>query len=112
LLPFPEGEPAEKKPWSTPTVEEVPWDTLPTEVRMLVLGLPDPEQGYYGRTARAQLEEEPDAVADVPDQNFKPASSDRQPVLEGDRHREAIRARNREALQRWERRMIIDKPTS
>ena len=55
---------------------------------------------------------QPDAVADVPDQNFKPASSDRQPVLEGDRHREAIRARNREALQRWERRMIIDKPTS
>jgi hypothetical protein len=32
--------------------------------------------------------------------------------LAGDRHREAVRDRNREALQRWERRMIIDKPTS
>jgi putative DNA primase/helicase len=69
----------------------------------------DPELGYYGRAARAPLdaayqaaatEKQPDAVADVPDQNFKPASSDRQPVLEGDRHREAIRTRNREALQR------------
>src|SRR5438128_8047084 len=56
LLPSPEGELAEKKPWSTPTVEEVPWDTLPTEMRMLVLGLPDPELGCYGRTARAPLD--------------------------------------------------------
>ena len=32
---------SEPAPWSTPTVEEVPWDTLPTEMRMLVLGLPD-----------------------------------------------------------------------
>jgi hypothetical protein len=79
LLPSPEGEPAEKRPWSTPTVEEVPWDTLPTEVRMLVLGLPDPELGYYGRTARATLDEayqaatekQPDAVADVPGQAEK-----------------------------------------
>jgi hypothetical protein len=62
LLPFPEGKPAEKKPWSTPTVEEVPWDTLPTEVRMLVLGLPDtglPPQG---------VARQPDAVADAPNQ--------------------------------------------
>jgi Protein of unknown function (DUF3631) len=34
------AEPA-KKPWSTPTVEEVPWDTPPIELRKLALGLPD-----------------------------------------------------------------------
>jgi hypothetical protein len=55
LLPSLEGEPAEKKPWSTPTVEEIPWDTLPTELRMLVLGLPD-----------AGLPPQVGAVADVP----------------------------------------------
>jgi hypothetical protein len=60
LPSFLEGEPAEKKPWSTPTVEEIPWDTLPTEVRMLVLGLPD-----------AGLPPQVDAVADVPDQAEK-----------------------------------------
>ena len=53
---LPEGELA-KKPWSTPTVEEVPWDTLPTEMRMLVLGLPD-----------AGLPPQAGAVPDVPDQ--------------------------------------------
>jgi len=55
LLSFPEL--AAKKPWSTPTVEEVPWDTLPTEMRMLVLGLPD-----------AGLPPQAGAVPDVPDQ--------------------------------------------
>jgi hypothetical protein len=39
---FPEGETAPKKPWSTPTVEEIPWDTVPIELRMLALGLPVP----------------------------------------------------------------------
>jgi hypothetical protein len=29
---FPEGE------WSTPTLTEIPWDTLPIELRMLALG--------------------------------------------------------------------------
>jgi hypothetical protein len=160
LLPFPEGEPAEKKPWSTPTVEEVPWDTLPTEVRMLVLGLPDPE-GCYGRAECGQVEEvyrasmekqpvekapreadqapdpvprqpvlvmqdskedagvppqvvakQPDAVADVPNQAEKappaagvisaPDPVPARPMLEGDRRREAIRARNQEALRRAE----------
>jgi hypothetical protein len=101
LLPSPEGEPAGKKPWSTPTVEEVPWDTLPTEVRMLVLGLPD-----------AGLPPRVDAVADVPDQAEKaPPAADvisapdpvpARPMLEGDRRREAIRARNQEALRRAE----------
>jgi hypothetical protein len=51
LAELAEGEPSAKKPWSTPKVEEVPWDALPTEVRMLVLGLP--------------TEKQPDAVADV-----------------------------------------------
>jgi hypothetical protein len=46
---------SEPAPWSTPTVEEVPWDTLPTEMRMLVLGLPD-----------AGLPPQVGAVADVP----------------------------------------------
>jgi len=54
------GEPAAKRPWLTPTVEEVPWDTLPTEVRMLVLGLPD-----------AGLPPQVGAVPDVPDQAEK-----------------------------------------
>jgi hypothetical protein len=54
LLPSPEL--AAKKPWSTPTVEEVPWDALPTEMRMLVLGLPD-----------AGLPPQVGAVPDVPD---------------------------------------------
>ena len=45
--PAPDAKPdltngtVEKKPWSTPTVEEIPWDALPTEMRMLALGLPD-----------------------------------------------------------------------
>ena len=54
MLSFPEL--AAKKPWSTPTVEEVPWDALPTEMRMLVLGLPD-----------AGLPPQAGAVPDVPD---------------------------------------------
>jgi hypothetical protein len=73
LLPSPEL--AAKKPWSTPTVEEVPWDALPTEMRMLVLGLPDaglaPQAGAV-----------PD-VPDVPDQVEPPAAaipSHRQPA--------------------------------
>jgi hypothetical protein len=39
---LPEGEPAAKQPWSAPRVEEFPWDTLPTELRMTALGLPAP----------------------------------------------------------------------
>jgi hypothetical protein len=38
----PEGETAPKKPWSAPMVTEIPWDTLPVELRMLALGLPVP----------------------------------------------------------------------
>jgi hypothetical protein len=30
---------APKKPWSTPTVTEIPLNTLPTELRMMALGL-------------------------------------------------------------------------
>jgi hypothetical protein len=37
---FPEGETAPKKPWSTPTVGEIPWDTVPVE--LMALGLPVP----------------------------------------------------------------------
>jgi hypothetical protein len=82
----------------------------------------DPELGYYGRAARAPLdaayqaatEKQPDAVADVPDQAEKaPPAADvisapdpvppyRPPMLEGDRRREAIRARNQAALARLE----------
>jgi hypothetical protein len=35
------GASVTKEPWSPPTVEEIPWDALSTEVRVLVLGLPD-----------------------------------------------------------------------
>jgi hypothetical protein len=52
---------SEPAPWSTPTVKEVPWDTLPTEMRMLVLGLPDADFPPV-------VEQQPDAVADVPAQ--------------------------------------------
>jgi Protein of unknown function (DUF3631) len=48
-----EKQSAEKKPWSTPTVEEVSVESLPTELCMLVLGLPD-------------------AVADVPQVEAQP----------------------------------------
>jgi hypothetical protein len=37
---FPEGEAAPKKPWTTPKVEEIPFESLPTELRMMALGLP------------------------------------------------------------------------
>jgi hypothetical protein len=40
-------------------VEEVPWDALPTELRMLVLGLPDPE-GCYGRAEPPPTDQEDD----------------------------------------------------
>jgi hypothetical protein len=30
--------PAPKKPWTTPTVTEIPCNTLPTELRMMALG--------------------------------------------------------------------------
>jgi hypothetical protein len=101
LLSFPEL--AAKKPWSTPMVEEVPWDTLPTEMRMLVLGLPD-----------AGLPPQVDAVADVPDQAEKaPPAADvideaekarreaaMEKMLPGDRRRAEIRARNQEVVER------------
>jgi len=58
------------------------------------------EEGYYGRVERQQIEEahkanlqERPAGAGVPE----PLSP-----LQGDRRREAVRARNREALQRFE----------
>jgi hypothetical protein len=64
-----------EKPWSTPTVEEVPIESLPAELRMLVLGLPDP--------ARAPLDA--DAVADVQPQAEKaPPSSEPDCVVCGD----------------------------
>jgi hypothetical protein len=40
----PEGEAVPKQPWSTPTIEEIPWDTVPIELRLMALGLPVPEQ--------------------------------------------------------------------
>jgi hypothetical protein len=101
LLPFPEGEPAEKKPWSTPTVEELPWDTLPTEVRMLALGLPDaglPPQVGFVADVPGQAEKAPPAADVISAPDPVPA----RPMLEGDRRREAIRARNQEALRRAE----------
>jgi putative DNA primase/helicase len=77
----------------------------------------DPGLGYYARTARAQTEEayqaatekQPAAVADVP-QKGPPAADvisaadpvPARPMLEGDRRREELRARNREALLRFE----------
>jgi len=61
---------------------------------------------------QATTEKRPDAVADVPDQAEKaPPAADvisapdpvpARPMLEGDRRREAIRARNQEALRRAE----------
>jgi hypothetical protein len=75
-------------------------------MRMLVLGLPD--TGVPPQVVATQ----PDAVADVPNQAEKaPPAADvisapdpvpARPMLEGDRRREAIRARNQEALRRAE----------
>jgi Protein of unknown function (DUF3631) len=75
----------------------------------------DPELGYYGRAARAPLdaayqattekqpvEKAPPAQPDQPVSASDPVPSYRQPVLEGDRRREAIRARNQEVLRRFE----------
>jgi hypothetical protein len=46
---------------------------------------------------------QPDAVADVPEAKPQPlAQPPYRPMLEGDRRREAIRARNQEALRRFE----------
>jgi hypothetical protein len=67
------GKPAEKKPWSTPTVEEVPWDTLPTEMRMLVLGLPN-------TGLPPQVVAKPNTVADVPDRAEAPPAQPDQRV--------------------------------
>jgi hypothetical protein len=39
---FPDGEAAPKKPWTTPTIDEIPWDTVPAELRMMALSLPVP----------------------------------------------------------------------
>ena len=59
-------EPAEKKPWSTPAVEGAPIESLPTELRMLALSLPDP--------ARAPLAV--DAVAGAPNQTEPTVSAE------------------------------------
>jgi hypothetical protein len=42
------GAPHKKLPWPTtpPTVTEVPFDSLPTELRMTALGLPVPESNW------------------------------------------------------------------
>jgi hypothetical protein len=42
------GAPHKKLPWPTtpPTVTEVPFDSLPTELRMMALGLPVPEPNW------------------------------------------------------------------
>ena len=32
--------PSPKLPWSPPTLTEIPFDSLPTELRMMALGLP------------------------------------------------------------------------
>jgi hypothetical protein len=73
----------------------------------------DPELGYYGRAARAPLDAAYQATTEKqPVEKAPPAQPDQpvstpdpvpaRPVLEGDRRREAIRARNQEALRRLE----------
>lgn len=101
--PVLDGEPAGKKqPWSTPTVEEIPWDALPTELRTLVIAAAAPLDAAY----QATTEKQPDAVADVFDQAEKaPPAADvisARPMLPGDRRRAEILARNQEALRRAE----------
>ena len=59
---------SEPAPWSTPTVEEAPWDTLLTE---LANGGAQLEEAY-----RAATEKQPDAVADVPDRAEVRAAAD------------------------------------
>ena len=62
--PAPDAEPAEpsiatngvnarRKHWSTPTVEEIPWDALPTEMRMLALGVSAPDLAPEGAPVAA-----------------------------------------------------------
>jgi hypothetical protein len=38
----PDGQATPKKLWTTPTIEEIPFERLPTELRMMALGLPVP----------------------------------------------------------------------
>jgi hypothetical protein len=42
-----DGAAADKLPWSEPTVAEIPLDNLPTELRMMALGLPVPVEPEY-----------------------------------------------------------------
>jgi hypothetical protein len=172
---FPEGEPAETKPWSTPTVEEIVPGTLPTKPAARTNGAqpeadvgPEPiatvpsddpipqllrrcdycnrpgakAQDFNGRTVylhddcrhqwadaavnppgeAAQTMPEPQVVAKQPEavasahnqaERAPPAAdvistpdpAPARPMLPGDRQREAIRARNQEALRRAEAEM-------
>jgi len=42
-----DGAAADKLPWSEPTVAEIPLDNVPTELRMMALGLPVPVEPEY-----------------------------------------------------------------
>jgi hypothetical protein len=41
------GSCSNPKPWHTPTVTEIPFDSLPTELRMLALGTPSHDRPEY-----------------------------------------------------------------
>jgi hypothetical protein len=104
--PFLEGEPAETKPWSTPTVEEIIPGTLPTKPAAARTN---------GAQHQAATEKPPDAVPLVPDQIEKaPPAADvisapdpvpARPMLPGDRRRAEIRARNQERVQQFDAEM-------
>ena len=79
LLP-PGGGLAERKPWTTPTVEEIPRDTLLTEFlgrldRGGGAALAEPAARTNGARHQAATEKQPDTVADVPDQAEAPAAA-------------------------------------
>ena len=44
LPPAQDVAPPARKPWTTPTVTEISIDDLPTELRMMALGLPVPDR--------------------------------------------------------------------
>jgi hypothetical protein len=111
---------AEMKPWSTPTVEEVPIESLPTELRMMALGLADREPEAAAEKAppaadvidEAEKAKQEAATEKQPVEKAPPAQPDQpvsapdpvptRPMLPGDRRRAEIRARNQEALRRTE----------
>jgi hypothetical protein len=91
---------SEPAPWSTPTVEEVPWDALPTEVRMLdsKQDAGSPPQGIAA----------PEAPSTPPAMTYDEEIAEimnRPNMLPGDRKRALNAAQNRENVKRLDAQM-------